>query len=319
MKNFKQVIAPLVLAICVAGTAMLVSAAWSDPTCTAGDTSCNPSVIVNRGDDNQVKTSQFGSIGYTLNSTNYKGYLISRTNVESGGSVNVGTSANTGDFRVVSGYSWFKGFLDIGEPTLTATNYPDIRYNLQLTGNTNIGMGDYCTIRAAQTLNPASRVCPNSGEFGPSLMTYYRQDATGTDVQIRCGKLNPTTNSTAQNLGYCYKTDGPNNVTITDHTTPVNGPGSSLYCTKKHEPSVAWTGGIGTIKIEWTVVSSFNTSTTSSLGTYYISDPLNVQGYKNNINSVPKYTVTARITDSQNLTAYATIVYAPEYNADCPN
>lgn len=226
MKNFKQVIAPLTLAICVAGVSVYVNAAWSDPTCDNGASSCNKPIVVNKSVENQVKTGEYFSTGYinmvTNQAINHTGFIASLTNVEAGSDVTVGAvkdmanidSTNdymygAADFRVVKGFSWFKDTVNIGASDLTATNTPTTNYTLQLQGTTNLGIGDYCTIPAYQLTNTGTSACPGSGTFGPSLMTYYNPAATSTQVAVRCGKIAPTSSSNPANLGSCYTTPPP--------------------------------------------------------------------------------------------------------------
>ena len=233
MKNLRQVIAPILLAVCVAGTAVLVNAGWTDPTCTPPG--CNKESLINTSEENQFKTGNFVSSGYTDNSSvEHMGFLASTTNVESAGRVTVGTLGSTvtnqpvhvADFRVVKGSSWFKNPVSIGDQSITENTTPLVSYDLQLQGTTNIGRGDYCTLRANQLEDPISRICPSSGTFGPSFMNWYRIDAKSdgpNTIAARCGKLIPTSNTSPQNLGACYTTPTPQIVSSDKVRT---GPGS---------------------------------------------------------------------------------------------
>lgn len=229
MKNFKQVIAPLILAIFVAGTAVLVNAAWSDPTC--GPTGCNVDTLINTGDENQIKDGQFASSGYVdTNSISYDGIIASMTNIESAKKVTVGTASNTADFRVVHGNSWFKNPVSVGDQSLTQTSSPTVGYDLQVKGTTNIGRGDYCTLRANQLENETTGICPMGGTFGPTFMNWYRADATVNTIAAHCGKLAPTTNSAPQDLGSCYTTSAPS-VTGGNSVKTGSGGGYIPYAT----------------------------------------------------------------------------------------
>ncbi len=238
MKNFKQVIAPLLLAICVAGTAMFVNASWSDPTCSP--TSCNRDPLISTSSETQFKDGSFSSIGFTdVSSIVYDGIIASMTNIESAGRVTVGTSGSIvtnspnydADFRVVHGNSWFKNPVSVGDQTVTQTSVASVSgYDLVVKGNTNIGLGDYCTLRANQLENETTGICPTGGTFGPSFMNWYRVDAKNDPtlgvnaIAAHCGKLAPTTNSAPQDLGSCYTTPPP---TIVSSFKTRTGPGLS--------------------------------------------------------------------------------------------
>ncbi|MGI9118099.1 MAG: hypothetical protein ACR2IQ_00945, partial [Minisyncoccia bacterium] len=265
-------------------TAVLVNASWNDPSCPPSG--CNTNPIINTSLENQFKAGNFSSVGFVDNSIFYGGLVASMKNIESAGRVVVGTlasnvtnePAHVADFRVVTGSSWFKNPVSIGNQDLTESNTPSVTYDLQLEGTTNIGRGDYCTLRANQLEDSISGVCPSTGIFGPSFMNWYRIDARSAGpntIAARCGKLVPTSNSTPQNLGACYTTEAP---TITGtfvnrtgysggNTPPAACATKDLYTistTVNHDDATPlvyeWRYRNATQTTNWTTVSNANSS-----------------------------------------------------------
>ncbi len=351
MKKITSFIGSLVVVLVVVVATVYVNASVTTPTCPGGSTTCNLPIVIKMDAENQVKVGKFSSTGYALNNIGYEGFINSMTNIETGGEVMIGAirvpfsnpisydATGHGGLRVINGFSWFKNPIYIGaggDVTAGGFDRPP-NYGLELMGTTNIGLGDYCGVRASQLDTQATALCPTAAPFGPSLMTYYRSDAAPVQIAVRCSKLAPTTNSTPQMLGYCHLSGGPDNVTIIDTPKPpFGGPGGT--CTKTHELMVTWTGSLTTPIIKWTKHYYFATSPQTveplnqwhDLGNYYIADDpdnvngyVEVAGYRFNPTSVPHQVVTVTLTDNQfagqTMVGSATIDFPPLLSNDCTN
>lgn len=258
MRNLKQTLIFFALVILfITGSAF--AATFANPTCVPPN--CNvaePITVGVKAGLGQGKFDSFSAEG-----------IISTTTLRSRDETIVGGGFYSGGLNVATGDALFGSAVMIGA-TFDGDGYRTSTLptkDLQLVGNTNIGMGNYCTLSRTQITNGAVS-CP-IGHY----VSWYNPDATGSSAAVRCTSISPAsgsenTNFTPTSTGACFSTSAPS-LTNMDKTALGN---DSCDYSDDYSLSVSVSGGYTPVNTVFQYKYS-TSSTWNNLGSSTISIP----------------------------------------------
>ncbi len=244
----------IVLAIFLSVGVNFALGAYSEPSSSAPNG--NTDAPLNTGSSAQIKNGDFtiGGVGSLFGNYNNTGVLrIGSPTYISGSTTILGTTKiglqaiSASNDLLVNGNTAIKNHLSVGR----SVNNVSYGYNLDLTGTTNIGLGNNCTL----TSNDINTGCPNG--------TYlYQLNPASSSSYGKCRYFDPSPNPVS--VGSCYSQPA---LTVAMNQTSYVGGIASPYC---GEQTIEWTasasGGIGSHTYVWYDVLDNSNSTPSNWG-----------------------------------------------------